>query len=278
MNAVFDLNRWSLYFGKQWNENKRRYLLSLAAIGGLLVLWYSFLMIVSPDNPMASRMQGITFYVGLFITGCLFASMIFNDLSEGPKAIHYLLTPVSTFEKLLTAIIYVVVLFFISYTIVFYAIDFIMLQVSNSVMNNWLQHHHQTPRPPQELLNVFITREGGDNFYFYILLIFFGVQSIFLLGSVYFVKNQYIKTMVSGLVVFLFLIFFVHKVMGTIMPDGSFFKPFTVYRVWNRDRGDVMIQLPEWFSTILLFLTKYALAPVLWVVAYFRLKEKEVNA
>ena len=277
MNAVFDLKRWSLYFGKHWNENKRRYLLSLAAVGGLLVLWFSFLMIVNPDNPMGLRMQVVAYYVGLFLTGCLFASTMFNELSDGPKAIHYLLTPVSAFEKLLTAIIYGVILFFISYTVVFYVVDFIMLKVANSVMNDWLQHHHLAPRT-QELLNVFISTEGGDNFYFYILLIFFAVQSIFLLGSVYFVKNQYIKTLISGLVVFLILVFFVHKVLGSFMPDGSFFQPFTVYRVWNSSQGEVMILIPEWFSSILLFLTKYALAPCLWLVAYFRLKEKEVNA
>jgi hypothetical protein len=276
MNAVFDLNRWFLYMGKHWNENKKRYLLSLAAVGGLLVLWYSFLMIVNPDNPMGLRMQVITFYVGLFITGCLFASMIFNDLSDGPKAIHYLLTPASALEKLLTAIVFGVVLFFISYTIAFYAVDFIMLKISNGVVSTYLERQHRAPGPPQELLNVFNSTEGRDNIYFYILLIFFAVQSMFLLGSVYFVKNQYIKTLVSGLVVFLFMVFFIHKVMGSFMPDGSFFKPFTVYRVWNTNMGEAMIQLPEWFSSLLLFLTKYTLAPCLWVVAYFRLKEKEV--
>jgi len=276
MNAVFDLKRWFLYIGKHWNENKRRYLLSLAAVGGLLVLWYSFLMIVNPENPMGQRMQIVTYYAGLFITGCLFASMIFNDLSDGPKAIHYLLTPASALEKLLTAIVYGVILFFISYTLVFYAIDFIMLKISNGVASTYLERQHRAPKPPQELLNVFISEVPGDELLYYILLIFFAVQSIFLLGSVYFVKNQYIKTLVSGLVVFLFMVFFIHKVMGSFMPDGGFFEPFTVYRIWNSGQGEVMVQLPEWLSSILLFLAKYMLAPCLWVVAYFRLKEKEV--
>jgi len=276
MNAVFDLKRWFLYIGKHWNENRRRYLLSLAAVGGLLVLWYSFLMIVNPDNPMGLRMQVVTFYVGLFLTGCLFASTIFNDLSDGPKAIHYLLTPAAALEKLLTAIVFGVVLFFISYTIVFYAVDFIMLKISNQVVSTYLERLHQAPKPPQKLLNVFVSDVRGEEFLFYILLIFFTVQSMFLLGSVYFVKNQYIKTLVSGLVVFLFMVFYIHKVMGSFMPDGSFFEPFTVYRVWNSNKGDVMIRLPEWLSSILLFLTKYTLAPALWVVAYVRLKEKEV--
>ncbi|OQP54063.1 hypothetical protein A4D02_20500 [Niastella koreensis] len=276
MNAVFDLKRWSLYIGKHWNENKRKYLLSLAAVGGLLILWYSFLMIVNPDNPMGLRMQIVTYYVGLYLTGCLFASMIFNDLSDGPKAIHYLLTPAAAMEKLLTAILFGVVLFFISYTFVYYVVDFIMLKISNGVVSAYLERLHRAPKPAQEILNVFVSDIQGDEFLYYILLIFFTVQSIFLLGSVYFVKNQYIKTLVSGLVVFLFMVFFIHKILGSFMPDGSFFEPFTIYRIWNSGKREVMIQLPEWLSSILLFLAKYALAPCLWVVAYFRLKEKEV--
>jgi hypothetical protein len=275
MNAVFNLNRWVLNIGKHWGEHKKRYLLSLAAVAGLLVLWYSFIMIVQPHGPLGVPMQGTTYFVGLFLTGCLFASLLFNDLSDGPKAIHYLLTPASALEKLLTAIVFGVILFFISYTIVFYAIDFIMVKVSNGMITAWLEREHKAPQPLQEIINVFVS-EKEDPLHYYLLLIFFAVQSVFLLGSVYFVRNQYIKTLVSGLVVFLFLVFFVHKVMGSFMPDGGFFEPFTVYRVFNKSQGDGMIQLPQWFSAILLFLTKYTLAPALWVVTYFRLKEKEV--
>jgi hypothetical protein len=276
MNYVFDLNRWLLYTGKHWSENKRRYLLSLAAVAGLLVLWYSFILIVNSHKSMGIPIQATTFFVGLFITGCLFASLIFNDLSEGPKAIHYLLTPASALEKLLTAILFGVILFFISYVIVFYAVDIIMVKVSNVTVSAWFEHEHKAPQSPTEVLNVFVQRDPGDDLHYYLMLIFFAVQSIFLLGSVYFVKNQYIKTLVSGLVVFLFMAFYIHKVMGAFMPDGGFFEPFTVYRVYKTNLGDAMIQLPEWFSNILLFLAKFALTPCLWVVTYFRLKEKEV--
>src|SRR5688572_12082319 len=116
MNSVFDLNRWLLYIGKHWNENKKKYLLSLGAIGGLLVLWYSFLMIVNAKLPITEEIQAITFYVGLFLTGCLYVSLIFNETSDGLKAIQYLLLLASTLEKLLSGILYAVILFFMSYT------------------------------------------------------------------------------------------------------------------------------------------------------------------
>jgi hypothetical protein len=277
MNSVFDFNRWLLYVSKHWHENKKKYLLSLGAMAGLLILWYSFLMMINSRNPMTEQLQAVTYYVGLFLTGGLYASLIFSELSEGPKAMHYLLTPASLLEKLLSAILYGVILFFISYTIVFYAIDLIMVKVANSVAQAVLEREHRPFSHPTEVINVFVApNRSGENFYFYILLIYFGIQSIFLLGSIYFVKYHYIKTLVSGLIVFLVLVFFVHEILGSFMPNGWFYKPFTVYRINDHQNEALSIQLPEWISSILLFITKYALAPCLWVVAYFRLKEKEV--
>jgi hypothetical protein len=233
-------------------------------------------MIVNPARSIQENMQAATYYAGLFLTGCLFASLIFSDLSEGPKAIHYLLTPASLLEKLLTAVLYALILFFISYTIIFYAIDIIMVKISNGVAQAMMEREHIPFDQPMKVSNVFVNPRNGDNFYFYILLVYFGIESIFLLGSIYFVKYHYIKTLVSGLIVFLILVFFVHKVIGSFMPDGGFFKPFTVYRIYDQQKGELSVLLPEWLSMIMLFLTKYALAPSLWVVAYFRLKEKEV--
>lgn len=277
MNSVFDLNRWLLYIGKHWNENKKKYLLSLGAIGGLLVLWYSFLMIVNAKLPITEEIQTNTFYVGLFLTGCLYASLIFNDTSDGPKAIQYLLLPASTLEKLLSGILYAVILFFVSYTIIFYIVDFTMVKLSYSVGSARAVREHLGPVRAESIVNVFFAAKGGaENFLIYFLLAYFGIQSIFLLGSIYFVKNNYIKTLISGLIVFLFLMFFVHKILGSFTPNGGFVKPFTVYWIFDDAKGELSVQLPEWFSEILILLAKYTLAPCLWVVAYFRLKEKEV--
>lgn len=275
MNSHFNFNRWLLHIGKHWNENKKRYLMSLAAVGGLLVLWYSFVMIVDQSYPLVFNMQAITYFVGLFLTGCLFASIQFNDLGDGPKGITYLLLPASLFEKLLTALLFSVVLYFICYTAVYYIVDFIMVKLSNSIM---LAQYEETRRGnyvPQEIVNVFVSPFSPINLFYYALIIYFSVQSIFLLGSAYFAKYSYIKTLIWGLIVFLVLVFWEHKIVESFMPRGSFFKPFTKYRVLENGK-DLIVRLPEWISSILLFLMMYALPPLLWIVTYFRLKEKEV--
>lgn len=275
MNSYFDFNRWLLYIGKHWNENRKRYLMSLGAVAGLLILWHSFLMIVSGHHTISVQMQAITYYVGLFLTGCLFASMQFNDLSDGPKGISYLLLPASLLEKLLNALLFCVILYFICYTAVFYITDFIMVKVSNSYLAEWHAQRkgHFTP---EDIVNVFVSPNSPKiNLFYYLLIIYFTIQSIFLLGSVYFSKYSYIKTLIWGLVVFLVLVFWEHKIIESFMPQGSFYKPFTLFRVYE-DGKDLMIRIPEWISSIVMFLMLYTLAPVLWVVTYFRLKEKEV--
>lgn len=276
MNSYFDLNRWLLYISKHWNENKRKYLMALGAIGGLLILWFSFLMIVNQYNPMNESLQTAAYYGGLFITGCLYASLLFSDLNDGPKGVSYLLLPVSVLEKLLTALLFGVVLYFLCYTAVFYVVDFIMVKLANGIVAARFENVKMGHFTLFEVVNVFVNPRGGDNFYIYILITYFAVQSIFMLGSVYFVKYNYIKTLVSGLIVFLILVFYEHKIMESFMPRGHFFKPFTIYRVYDYGYGEFSVHLPQWFSSIIIFLMMYALPPVLWIVTYFRLKEKEV--
>jgi hypothetical protein len=272
---VFDLNRWLLYIGKHWNENGKKYLLSLGAIAGLMVLWYSFLILVTGTRPIGDNMQVITYYVGLCLGGCMLASLLFADLSDGPRAIHFLLLPVSAFEKLLGALLYGVVLFFIGYTMLFYVVDFIMIKVAYNLAAA-AHHIDRADITANQVINVFVSPAArGDNFYIYFLLVYIGVQSAFLLGSVYFVKFSFIKTTISVLVIFLFLVFFVHIIIGSFLPAGNFNEPFSIYRIY-KPGNDLAVLLPDWLSNILLFLFKYSMAPVFWVAAYFRLKEKEV--
>ena len=37
-----------------------------------------------------------------------------------------------------------------------------------------------------------------------------------------------------------------------------------------------LVALPEWIDDTLIFILKFAFAPIFWIVTYFRFKEKEV--
>jgi hypothetical protein len=277
MNAFFDLNRWFLYMNKHWNENKRKYLLSLGALTALGAIWFTFIMVVNRRNPLAIEMQVATYYVGLIVTGCLFASQAFADLADGPKAIHFFLLPVSVFEKLLTAIVLGLVLYFIGYTLIFYGVDVIMVKIANGILENKARHDAGFVHIEQKVANVLVApaSAGMGNFYIYFIMAYVAAHAVFLLGSVYFIKYNFIKTAVALLAIFITLAVYNDKIIGAFMPHGEFYEPFSIYRIYQNGTS-VAVQLPKWLGNSLFYIMEYALAPLFWVITYIRLKEKEV--
>jgi hypothetical protein len=282
MNQVFDFKRWLLLIGKHWSENRKRYLLSLVAMASLMILWYAFMMLIEFQKPYPLEMQVSTYYIGMSIVGCLFGSMLFNDVASGPRAMHYLSVPASTLEKLLSALFYGIVLFFVCYTVIFYLVDYTMIQIGNNVLEKYWQRHdpsHEWTR--MTVANMYSmpvgAAEGIPNIFFYFLVMYINLQSAFILGSVYFPGYSFIKTVIVLLVVILLVIFYVGKVLDSFMPAGSFYEGFFAYRVWEGDNSIARgVRLPDWLATTFIYLFMYGFLPLLWFATYFRLKEKEV--
>lgn len=277
MNQTFSMNRWGLLLGKHWSENRKKYTLGMVAIASLLALWYGFMILVGQG--VQADVQAPTYFVGLFVIGCIFASLLFADLSDKPKGISYLSVPASHLEKLLCNLLFGVVLFFIVYLVIFYLITTPMLALSNAVKEaKWKADGLNYPFSKEELINVFsFGKSRGGDFFYYLHLAFFAVQSAFILGSVYFARFSFIKTIISLLVVWLLLFLFVAKVLDPLMPDGNYFNGITSWSLGHGEEGGYkIVMLPAWVDSTLLFLFKFTLAPLFWITTYFRLKEKEI--
>jgi hypothetical protein len=284
MNQVFDFSRWGLLVRKHWSDNRNKYTLSLGAIGALLLMWYGFLLLVDGRGAMNKEGQIITFYVGLFLTGALFASMLFGDLANKPKAINFLSVPASQLEKVLCMALYCILIFFVCYTVIFYAVDFIMVKVANAVnLSRWKEHNAEALFVPETVANVFTTMKSSDNGNPFnalttVLLLFFAIQGAYALGSIYFPAYSFIKTTIALLLIILFFIFLLAKVLAPILPEGGFASSLTIFNLRGpgNEWGVRVIQLPSWTDDVFFGYFKYVLTPVFWVITYFRLKEKEV--
>jgi hypothetical protein len=293
MNQSFDARRWWLLAGKHWSENRKKYTLSILAIAGLLLLWF-IVVLISSERGTPDEQQVSAYYTGLFLVGCLYGSMLFADLGSKTRGLNYLVVPASQLEKLFCALFYGVVIFFVCYTAIFYALDFVMLKIGNAVAySHWVKEHSTGVFVPQEMVNVFYMKQqhhGDPNAFFYILLLYFVLQSAFICGSVYFARFSFIKTILALLVTGLLIVFLVVKVIMPILPAGSYYHGINSYQVYTvKDAPavhgvmiysdaatDKLVTLPEWVSTVLLFLLKFAFAPLFWLATYFRLKEKEI--
>jgi hypothetical protein len=272
MNQFFSLKRFSLLVAKHWADNKRRYVLSVLAFIGLLITWFFFTILTLLDEPMGKQVQTATYFFVLFAFGTFYASQYFSDLGSRPKGINFLLVPASAFEKILCSVLFTVVFFFVVFTATFYLVDFLMVAIAQTFPN-----HVSSAKPA--VANVFdiISLPFNKDTVLNFLLFYFSVQSAFLLGSVYFEKYSFIKTIIcgfaGGFIVFCFMFFFNEHLFN----GGSYHRGFlTSYRIPVDGVHDRVVQIPAWIGAIFRVLVLYGMAPFLWIVTYFRLKEKQV--
>ena len=283
-NQVFSFTRWRLLVAKQFAENRRRYLLSMLAIGGLLAAWEAFLIAVVPYAPLEPFMQFATYTVGLFFTGCFFASTLFAELGNKKQALSWLSLPASHLEKLLCAILFCVVLFYGAYTLIFYVVDIPMVQWTNSILQRHPLNWPGTSSPiPESMIYNVITAAGAplpERQWHLFTFGYFGIQSAFLLGSVYFARFSFIKTVVAGLLVILAFVIFQKLVLIPMRPVGWSDNIFH----WAQDMNELNahdqplreVRLPYRLDLIFILLAEFGIAPFFWVVTWFRLKEKQV--
>jgi hypothetical protein len=298
MTQTFDARRWWLLVGKHWSENRKKYTLALIAIAGLLLLWFIVILLSDGYRSTAPTMQISTYYFGLFVTGCLYGSMLFTDLGSKTRGLNYLLVPASHLEKLLCSLLYAVVIFFVCYTSIFYIVDALAVKIGNTLAySHWLkQHVVNDVFEPRKIANVFSQpgQSRDPDMLVYLLLLYFVIQAIFIAGSVYFARFSFIKTTIAALLTGLFIAFVIAKVIYPILPHGSYYQGITSYHVYTVKEGvtingvtsgisiysdpmtDKLVTLPAWIDDVLLFLLKFAFAPLFWLAAYFRLKEKEI--
>jgi hypothetical protein len=273
MNS-FSFQRWSLLVGKHWVENKKRYLLSVVAIFALLIFYFTFSQLANGEGPMDRGVQIIGYFLGLFGIGCLYAGQFFSPLGSRSKGAFYLLTPASALEKLLCALLYVVVFFFVVYTAVYYLADLIMIAVANN-----LHPFYAGSAIRAVPINVFYEYNwglGDANLMYYFILAFFAVQSAFLLGSIYFSQYGVVKTAIVLFIGFLALAFLEGYLLHKLLPNGDHHNGLSDFVSYLNGKPDKMVQLSPLINDVLFFLSMYCVAPFLWLVTYFRLTEKEI--
>jgi len=281
MNQTFVFSRWQMLVAGHWAENRKRYLLALLAMGGLLAAWYGFLLTIDKFGPVNLFLQFTAYYCGLYFVGCFYASTIFSELGSKSRAIQYLSVPASHLEKLLCGILFGVVLFFLAYTAVFYLVDIPMVSLGIQVIARQHQHWPGTFEPigTVQVLNLWNNPWAPipDRKFHLFLLGYFAVQSAFLLGSVYFARWSFIKTVIGILLFWGGFIMFTDKVVNEHLPAG--WHAYDMLRWYdNPDNSPVfrMVQLPDTVERLLVILVQYSIPPAFWVITYFRLKEKEV--
>ena len=256
MNNVFNLRRFTQLFVNHTVANYRNYLMSFGVLMGIL-----FLVMVSMASGKNFRLSDsarqIYFSIFLFIGGAIFTTGIFSNLGDKRKAIAYLMLPASNFEKLLVAWLYSFVIFHLLYLAGFYIIDMVILSLGHREVN------HSA-----------IMKFGSDFKYSAVLLAFAWLHSIAFFGALSFKKLHFIKTAFTVFVLILVITLLnrvsIHLMIGSFAEANEPFSELTIYegkKSFYLKQSDLVLLLPYLGGCMSL---------LLWVGAYFKLKETEV--
>jgi hypothetical protein len=257
MNNAFSFSRLWLLIKKQWFDNVKLYMLSILAVFGLMAI--VFFIWTWTSGPNYDEVETyVIFFVGLFITGLIFASITFGALGDRPKGIYWLSVPATHLEKLICGIFYSTILFTTFYFACFYIIQPITLIVLEM-------------KPGYSVKRIPHWNEGMKA----AMYVFFALQALFLLGSVYFEKYSFIKTALAGLVFFLLFGLYVNFMQRNLIPHNAGMRGLASFAVYETKQVKIY-KLDQWVEDTWLFLLKYIWVPVFWVAAYFRLREKEI--
>lgn len=228
-------------------------------IASVVLVFLSIVFIaVAADRDNGSFHQ-VWYSITLLAGGFYFTSTNFNELNRKENRMNYLALPASIFEKFSVKLLISTLGYIIGVTLLY----LIFASIMDVVTRSYFDFSYDAFNP-------------FDSFYLLIIKIYLVVQSVFLLGAVTFNRFSFFKTLftlgIIGLVLaiiggVIFRITFYEYFDGFFTPvdkvvtqPSRYFLDFMEFKMWPLVQG----------------LFWYVLAPVLWVVAYFKLKEREV--
>ena len=271
-SQIFSLSREGMYMRKYVKEQWRTLLLRSAlmvgvmALCGLLVAFannYAYdsdrvehFLEWNDRDPLWGDMIA-TMLVLLYVFSAISASMTFGGLSRKESRLGELMFPASQAEKFLARwLIYIpgfVVLFFLG----LYVADVMRLTLTHAIAENPEYARLLTYKAFCQQINgeyVVVTPAKMG------LTAFIGVQAVFMLGSIFWHRNSFVKTFICV----------------SLLALGYFFVGyFTVESLGNTDYMRSSTQIPAWqiYYTVLAIVTAFC-----YVVGFMRYREMDINS
>jgi hypothetical protein len=251
-NNFFSIRRLYLLSQRQVFSNGTSLMIAFGGIAGFLLV---LSLLVAYFNPSALPGLTSTYFVVMFIGGFIYTSNIFNEMHQIQRSYSFLTLPVSNTERLLSAWILSGILFPL---VSLLAMSVIVL-IANLLMNLAFD------------LSPFQSIFSASNMT--AVKVYMVSQSVFLLGAIYFRRNNFIKTILA-----LFIVFMVIS-MYTGLLGWVLFKPFSGNNIIIE--GDNIPYSLEHFLTkqvpsIASFVLWYLTIPFFLLTSWFSLKEREV--
>ncbi len=257
INSILNFNRIFYLIRNEVFSNYRKILTIFGALAAILFVIMIFNRFFQSTADIYTGWFGNVLIIG----GLIYASSMFSDLHHPQKGIQYIMLPASMEEKLLSKLIMGTIGYTLTVIVFFYLFSLIMSCFSLLISG------HVTA-----LFNPLVSNVGWE------ILNFIVIQSVFMLGSVYFKRSPFFKTILA-----LFVFFFLASICGILiirLVYHDFFGKFINGGSMNLNIPDITGYINNSFARNIPGIAKilywFVMAPVFWVVSYFRLKETEV--
>lgn len=253
---VFGSKRfWILLRNAVW-LGRSKILLAAVTGGALVVLFSGLTAFAHAGDQVHLRL----YPVFLFMGGLLATSHAFRDLQDGGTAAAFMTLPASALEKFASRLV-LTSIGYIAGSLVFYALAAALSEIINHALFGF-SHPWFNPLHPS------IRRWAA---------LYFVTQSVFFTGAVFFRRFVLIKTtLFLSLLHLVLFILTVSALRWALGSDVSLFFTLGPNGSWQSVSPGGVAAALDTLWTVLRTLFWFALAPLCWLIGYFRLKNIEV--
>jgi len=282
MNNTFNISRFALVLGKDFQEGWKRYSLQFLVMLGIMIVVLTWISLYAYSNIHTYEYNGITYtsvgeqlnlsllVAGTFMFlgfGIVFTSTLMEPMRSKTQRISYLSIPATDFEKFFSRWLIVSVGYVVAFFIALWFADALRIMITSmrypGVDVSFLDFSKMIA--PEGYTGHAEYLSYSRQVFVALLSLYIFIQSLFVLGATFWEKASFIKTFSAvAIIVTLFILLCRWAIIHSYANGGDGFG------VMIESLGDENAQMLV-LTCIFLFL-----AIVNWVVAGLRFRESEI--
>lgn len=264
MNQTFSFPRFLLLVKAEYAEKGLTQLLRAGLLLAFLLMLMLPIVFSDVSKGSTTEFHALALLMVVLFGGSLYTSMAFSQYGPREKGMAALMVPASRLEKFLTPLV-LNLLVIVPLMVLFLWLHHWTVDYANAKISATDQQYRKIPQAILQAISLF-----------YIV-----IQGVFFLGSLYFTKSQYVKTVLGFILVIIALVVANRMIVNSLLSDAS---PWSVSAVpffgW-----DLVYKTPMYKSFHVSYSdgTENVVYPLLillvlglWYITYVRLKEKEI--
>jgi hypothetical protein len=279
MNQIFNFQRFLLLMKVEWAEKGRVQILTAGLLLVFLLMLMLSIVFFDEYKPFVTDLQTTALLMVVLFGGSLYTNLAFSQYGPRDKGMAALMVPASHLEKFLTPLVlnlvFIVPLMGLYLWLQNWTTDF----ANAKVLENWNTAKGNTGILITDISEKY--RKMPLSVIQFFTLFYILIQGVIFLGSLYFTKSSYVKTVTAFILVILALVVANRVIVHFFLSDTS---PWSLSAVpffsW-----DIVYKTPMYKSFHVSYFdgTENVVYPLLmvivlslWYITYVRLKEKEI--